>query len=75
MYKLSIIDKASFILVIIGSLNWGLVGLFNLDLAEALFGGKLQFITRIVYIIIGVAGINMLILLLKTKNQNINKRL
>jgi uncharacterized protein len=71
MYKLNIIDKISFILVIIGALNWGLVGLFNLDLVEALFGGKLQLVTRVIYILIGAAGINMILLLLKIKKGKI----
>jgi uncharacterized membrane protein YuzA (DUF378 family) len=71
MYKLSIFDKISFILVIIGALNWGLVGLFNLDLVEALFGGKLQLITRVIYILVGVAGINMLFFLIKARKLRI----
>ncbi|MCM0648562.1 DUF378 domain-containing protein [Clostridium swellfunianum] len=69
MYKLSIIDKISFILVIIGALNWGLVGLFNFDLVQALFGGSLQVLTRILYILVGVAGIDVLSLLIKAKSK------
>lgn len=71
MYKLSLIDKASFILVIIGALNWGLKGLFNLDLIEALFGGNFQVVTRVIYILVGVAGINLLLLLIKAKKSKI----
>jgi uncharacterized membrane protein YuzA (DUF378 family) len=71
MYKLSIFDKISFILVIIGALNWGLVGLFNLDLVESLFGGKLQLIARVIYILVGVAGINMLFFLIKARKIRI----
>lgn len=71
MYKLSIFDKMSFILVIIGALNWGLVGLFNLDLVEALLGGKLQLITRVIYILNGVAGINMALFLIKARKSRI----
>jgi len=43
------------ILVVIGAINWGLVGLINLDLV-ALIAGK-TLLARIVYIIIGVAGV------------------
>jgi uncharacterized protein len=75
MYKLSLIDKISFMLVIAGALNWGLVGFFNLDLIEAILGGKLQIITRIIYILVGTAGINMLLLTVSAKITGINKRL
>ena len=44
------------ILVIIGGLNWGLVGLLELDLVEAIFG-EMSGISRAVYIIVGLAAI------------------
>ncbi|MFD3157117.1 DUF378 domain-containing protein [Haloimpatiens sp. FM7330] len=68
MYKFSLIDKISFILVIIGALNWGLKGLTNIDLVYLLFGGS-AVLTRIIYILIGVAGINMLIFLIKSRDM------
>lgn len=71
MYKFSIIDKISFILVIAGALNWGLLGLFNCDLIEAILGDKLQYIARIVYILVGVAGIDMILFLVKAKRNKI----
>ena len=43
-------------LVIVGGINWGLIGLFNFNLVEALFGTATWF-TRIVYTIVGLAGI------------------
>jgi len=46
----------SYILVVIGALNWGLVGLFGFDLVAAIFG-EMSLLTRIVYITIGVASI------------------
>ena len=51
------IDKTALILVIIGALNWGLVGLFQYDLVAALFGGQGSMISRIIYSLIGLAGI------------------
>jgi uncharacterized membrane protein YuzA (DUF378 family) len=69
MYKLSLVDKVSFILVIIGALNWGLYGLFNLDFVQLIFGQNLQLPARIIYIIIGVAGIDMLLFLIKTRRK------
>jgi len=45
------------VLVIIGALNWGLVGLFNFDLVATLFGGTTAIISKIVYILVGISGI------------------
>ena len=45
------------ILVIIGALNWGLVGLFQFDLVAALFGGQSSPLSRIVYILVGLSGV------------------
>lgn len=43
-------------LVIIGALNWLLVGLFEFNLVDAIFG-SLSILTRIIYIIVGIAGL------------------
>lgn len=45
----------SYIFIIIGALNWGLVGLFNIDLVALLFG-EMSLITRFVYITVGVSA-------------------
>ncbi len=50
-------DTLALILSIIGSANWGLVGLFQFDLVAWLFGGQDALISRIIYTIIGLAGI------------------
>lgn len=50
-------DIAALILMIIGALNWGLVGLFRFDLVATLFGGTAGIIARIIYTIVGLAGI------------------
>jgi len=44
------------VLVIIGALNWGLVGLFQLDLVAALFGGQGSPLSRVVYTLVGLSG-------------------
>lgn len=69
MYKFTIIDKVSSILIIIGALNWGIIGLFNFNIIEIIFGEPVNLIGRILYILIGVAGLNMIILFFKTKNN------
>ena len=66
MFKLSALDKISFILVLIGALNWGLIGLANFDLVQAIFG-SIPLISRIVYILIGAAAINIVVLLFANK--------
>lgn len=67
MYKVSVLDKISFILVIIGGINWGLYGLFNFDIVHLLLGFNLQIVSRIIYILLGIAGVDMLIFILKTR--------
>lgn len=44
-------------LVIAGALNWLLIGIFQLDLVAAIFGGQASAFSRIIYVLIGVAGI------------------
>lgn len=73
MYKFKLIDKVSLILVIIGAINWGLIGLFNFNIVDSLFGQPTNLIGRIVYILIGVSGVDMLMLLFKTKKTLNNK--
>ncbi|MGI6345228.1 MAG: DUF378 domain-containing protein [Bacillota bacterium] len=50
-------DTLALVLVIIGALNWGLIGLFNLDLVATLFGGQDATLSRIVYSLVGLAGL------------------
>lgn len=51
------LDKTSLVLVIIGALNWGLVGLFQFDLVAWMFGGAGAVLSRVVYTLIALAGI------------------
>ena len=50
-------DTIALILSIIGSLNWGLIGIFQFDLVAWLFGSQGALLSRIVYGIIGLAGL------------------
>lgn len=56
-----LIGVIAYILVIVGALNWGLVGIFGIDLVARLLGGG-SFGAKIVYILIGVSGIIMLVM-------------
>jgi uncharacterized membrane protein YuzA (DUF378 family) len=50
-------DVLALVLAIIGALNWGLVGLFQFDLVAMLFGGSGSLLSRIIYVLVGLAGI------------------
>ncbi len=50
-------DTLALILSIIGSLNWGLVGIFQFDLVAWLFGGQSGVVSRIIYTLVGLAGL------------------
>ena len=50
-------DTLSLILIVIGALNWALVGIFRFDLVAWLFGGPGALLSRIVYTIVGLAGL------------------
>ena len=52
------LDKIAGLLVIIGGLNWGLVGAINLDLVEALLG-SIPILQQIVYIVVGLCALYM----------------
>jgi uncharacterized protein len=53
---LKLISKIALMLVIIGALNWGLVGLFQLDLVAELFGGMNSLLSRIIYTLVGLSA-------------------
>lgn len=50
-------DRLALILVIVGALNWLLIGLFRYDLVANLFGGQTALMSRIIYSLVGVAGL------------------
>ena len=51
-----IIDKIALALIVIGAINWGLIGLFRFNLVELLFG-DMTVLARIVYSLVGVSGL------------------
>ena len=53
---MKIIDTIALILIIIGAINWGLIGLFNFNLVELIFG-DMTFLARTVYTLVGVSGV------------------
>jgi uncharacterized membrane protein YuzA (DUF378 family) len=63
------VDRLSLILVIIGALNWLLVGLFRYDLVANLFGGQTAPFSRIVYSLVGLAGLYCISFLFREREQ------
>lgn len=59
------LDRLALVLVVIGALNWLLVGLFQYDLVAGLFGGQTSFLARIIYSIVGLAGLYSISLLFR----------
>ena len=51
------LDRIALILVTIGALNWGSIGLFKFDLVAWLFGGQAAIISRVIYVLVALAGI------------------
>ena len=64
-----IINKIALALVIIGALNWGLVGLFSFDLVAWLGGGMESVLSRIIYIAVALAGVWCISLLFQNDDE------
>ena len=62
MNKLNGLDWIAFILMLIGGLNWGLIGLFKFDVVAAIFGAT-SVVTAIVYILVGLSALYWLFML------------
>jgi len=71
----SAITKLLMIVAIIGAVNWGLIGLFNFNLVDAIFGGgtaeETSSASRIVYAIVGLAGLAALLLLPRMRDRDV----
>ena len=62
-----VIDKIALVLAIIGALNWLLVGLFQFDAVAWICGGQTAVLSRIIYAIVGVAGLWSISLLFRER--------
>lgn len=61
MNKLSVLDWIALVLVIVGGLNWGLVGAMNFDLVSTLFG-DMSGLSRIVYVLVGLSAVYLAVM-------------
>lgn len=66
---MSVIQRIALILTIIGAINWGLIGFFQYDLVADIFGGSNSAIARVIYSLVGIAGLINLGLLFKPNEQ------
>lgn len=62
------LDRLSLILSIIGAINWGSIGLFGFDIVAWLFGGQDSIVSRVIFTVVGLAGLWCISLLFREKN-------
>ncbi len=60
-------DNTALVLVILGALNWGAIGLFGVDILGTLFGGQASVLSRIIFSLVGLAGLWSITILFKEK--------
>lgn len=65
---MKIIDRIALILVIVGTLNWGSVGFFAFDCVAWLLGGQLAAVSRVIYALVGLAGLWCITLLFRERD-------
>lgn len=61
------LDRLALVIVIIGALNWLLVGLFEFDLVASIFGGPRAFLSKAIYTVVGLAGLYSVSLLFRER--------
>ena len=67
---MKVIDTIALVLIIIGAINWGLVGLFDFDLVKFITMNQVNIWTRVIYCVIAIAGIiNILLLFVNFSNK------
>ena len=64
-----VMDKIALLLVIIGAVNWGLIGIFPFDLAASLFGGQAAVVSRSISTLVGAAGLWCISLLFRDREM------
>ncbi|MEG1583712.1 MAG: DUF378 domain-containing protein [Anaerovorax sp.] len=58
------------ILIIIGAVNWGFIGFFQYDLVSSLFHGNLEIVSRVIFAIVGLAGIYAISFFFRGRNTS-----
>ena len=64
-----ILDRIALLLTIIGAFNWGSIGLFKFDIVAWIFGGQDALVSRIIYTLVGLAGVWCVSLLFRAREK------
>lgn len=63
-------DRLALILTIIGAINWGSIGIFRFDIVAWIFGGQMASVSRIIYTLVGLAGLWCISLLFRERRAS-----
>ena len=66
---MSILDRIALALVVIGGINWGLVGIFRFDLVAWICGGQASIVARIIYTLVGIAALWCISLIFRDRDK------
>jgi uncharacterized membrane protein YuzA (DUF378 family) len=66
---MSTLQRIALAIIVIGAINWGLIGFFQFDLVATLFGGISPIPSRIVYALVGLSGLYCISLLFKPSEE------
>nr|WP_072418242.1 MULTISPECIES: DUF378 domain-containing protein [unclassified Ruminococcus] len=63
------LDRIALLLLIIGGVNWGLLGIFQFDLVAFIFGGQAAVLSRVIYVLVGISAIWCISLFFKEQDM------
>ncbi len=72
---MSVWQRLALVLVIIGALNWGLIGFFGIDFVSAIFGGMFSVMSRIIYALVGISGLYLISLFFLPDRESDRERI
>ena len=64
-----LLDRIALILTIVGALNWGSIGLFRFDIVAWICGGQDAIVARIIYTLVGIAGVWCISLIFRSEDR------
>ena len=68
------LDRLALIIAIIGGIKWGSIGLFKFDIVGWIFGGQDAVVSRIIYVVVGLAALWCISLLFRPRTEEIEER-
>lgn len=70
---MKILQRVALALIIIGAINWGLIGFFQFDLVATIFGGQGAFLSRVIFGLVGISGLVCLPLLFAPMDKKVER--